>query len=308
MPAEWGALGHIVVKSSAAVALAAVGEVAAERSGVLNLGVEGMMLIGALAGAAAGLATGNPYLGLAAGALAGACLAGLHAVFAIALAADQTLSGLALAILGAGLANFLGRPLVGAVGLRLPVLPVPGLADLPFLGPVLFRHTLPVYLALLAGPLAAWALARTRAGLMVRAVGEDAAAAHAMGVPVAAVRAGCTLFGGLMAGLAGASLSLAYTPGWKENMSGGQGWIAIAMVIFAGWRPLRAALGALLFGALTALTFQFQAAGVELVPIWLLRMLPYLLTVAVLCLALGVAHTRRGGPPADLGRPFRPGD
>ena len=111
-----------------------------------------------------------------------------------------------------------------------------------------------------------------------------------------------------MAGLAGASLSLAYTPGWKENMSGGQGWIAIAMVIFAGWRPLRAALGALLFGALTALTFQFQAAGVELVPIWLLRMLPYLLTVAVLCLALGVAHTRRGGPPADLGRPFRPGD
>ncbi len=297
-------LGQIAVKSSAGVLFAALGEIVAERSGVLNLGVEGMMLMGALAGAATGMATGSLALAVLAGMAAGLLLSAVHAAFAVSLGANQTLSGLALAILGTGLASFLGRPILGEVGVRFKPWALPLLSDIPWLGQVLFRQTAPVYLGYLLVPLLGWLLFRSRLGLMVRAAGEDAVSADAMGVHVARIRWTCTLFGGAMAGLGGAYLSLAYTPGWKENMTGGQGWIAIAMVIFATWRPWRAAAGALLFGLLTALQFFFQATGVQVVPVVVLRMLPYILTIAVLCAVMRLGKGQ-GGAPAGLGLPFR---
>jgi len=303
-----GLLAQIAVKSATAVLLAAYGEIVAERSGVLNLGLEGLLLLGALAGFAAGAATGDPFLALGAAALAGAVAAGLHGFFAISLGANQVLSGLALSLLGAGLTGVLGRDLLGAPGLVLPSVPVPALSELPVVGPALFNQPVLTYLALVLAPLLWWALARTRLGLLVRASGENASAAYASGVSVPLVRHGCTCFGGALAGLGGAFLSLSYTPGWKEGMSAGQGWIAIAMVIFATWRPMRALCGGLLFGALTAAQFSFQTEGAELVPVWVLRAAPYLLTIGVLTLVQASGRLRRySGPPADLGRFFRPG-
>lgn len=299
-------LSQIAVKSSTAVLLAAYGEIITERSGVLNLGLEGMLLIGALAGFAAGAATGDAATALAAAALAGACAALIHAFFAVSLGADQVLSGLSLSLLGAGLTGVLGRDLLGAPGLVLGAVPVPGLAQIPVLGQAVFTQPLLTYLALLLAPLLWWALARTRAGLLVRACGENASAAYATGVPVGLVRYGCTCFGGALAGLGGAFLSLSYTPGWREGMSAGQGWIAIAMVLFATWRPLRALLGGLLFGALTAAQFSFQTESAQWLPVWVLRAAPYLLTIAVLVLVQSSARLRRySGPPANLGRFFR---
>lgn len=307
---EWESLAllaQIALKSSTAVLLAAYGEIVAERSGVLNLGLEGMLLLGALAGFAAGAATGSPAAALCAAALAGALAALVHGFFVISLGANQVLSGLALSLLGAGLTGVLGRGLIGAAGLVLPPVPLPGLADIPLLGPALFSQPLLTYLALVLAPLLWWGLARTRLGLMVRACGEDAQAAYASGLPVRLVRYGCVCFGGALAGLGGAFLSLSYTPGWKEGLSAGQGWIAIAMVVFATWRPLRALCGGLLFGALTAVQFSFQTEGAQLVPVWLLRAAPYLLTIVVLALVQSNARLRRNaGAPADLGRFFRP--
>jgi len=288
-----------------AVLLAALGEIVAERSGVLNLGVEGMMLLGALAGCAAGVATGNPWLAVAAGMGAAGLLSLLHAVFVVHGRANQVLSGLALTILGTGLSNFLGRPLIGQTGVRIKAWAVPGLSDIPALGEIFFNQNPLAYAAYALVPLVWLLLRHTRWGLCVRAVGEDAAAADAAGVNVARVRYLCVLAGGMLSGLAGSYLSLAYTPGWKEGISSGQGWIAIAMVIFATWSPARAFLGALLFGGLTALQFYFQATGLEWAPTWVLRMLPYLLTIGVLVLVTSLEGARRGvGAPADLGVPF----
>lgn len=295
----------IAVKSSAAVFFAALGEIFTQRSGVLNLGVEGMMLLGALAGVAAGSVTQNPVLATLGGMAAGGLLALLHAFFAITLRVNQTLPGLALTILGGGLASFLGRAYIGKPALRMKVWNVPYLSDIPVAGDVFFRQTPLVYAAYLLVPAAAWVLFRSRLGLRIRAVGEDAASADAAGVPVTAIRYGCTVFGGCMAGLGGAYLSLAYTPGWKENMTMGQGWIAIAMVIFATWHPVRAYAGALLFGGLAALQFFFQATGVEVVPIHILRMFPYLATILVLIAVMRLDRTRGSGAgPASLGIPF----
>lgn len=300
-------IAAIAVKSSIAVLFAAVGEVFAERSGVLNLGVEGMMLMGAMVGAGAGIAFGDPWIAVGCGMLAAAGLAAVHGLFTITLGADQTLSGLAVTILGTGLAGFLGRSLIGVRGVRFETLPLPGLSDLPVAGDILFRQNHLAYLAYLLVPILAWILFHTRTGLKIRAVGEDAAAADAMGVHVALVRWGCVLFGGLLAGLGGCYLSLAYTPGWKEGMTMGQGWIAIAMVIFSGWRPGRAALGALLFGGLAALQWHFEAGGEAFIPTWVLRMLPYLLTITVLVLVKRFSASGQGGAPAALGVPFSRG-
>ncbi len=298
-------LGQIAVKSSVAVALAALGELVAERSGVLNLGVEGMMLMGALAGFAAALTTGDPWLGLGAAALVGAALAGLHAFFAVALRANQVLAGLALTILGAGLSSFLGRSLAGQSGPRFRPLHLPWLSDIPVAGEIFFTQSAPAYLLYGLAPLLWYWLFRTGSGLRVRACGQGAASADAAGVNVARTRALCTVLGGALAGLGGAYLSLSYTPGWATGMTGGQGWIAVAMVVFAAWRPLGAVAGAMLFGLFQALQFWFQATGQELVPAWLLRMLPYLLTIAVLAVVQGSPSLRRrAGAPADLGRPF----
>lgn len=303
-------IGQIAVKSSAAVMLAATGEVLCERSGVINLGLEGMMLCGALAGFVVGYETKSALMACGAAMVAGGLLAGLHAALTIGLRAHQVLCGLALTLLGTGLATFLGRSYLGLRGVRLGALPVPHLQEIPVLGEVLFRQHALVYVALLVVAGGWWLLFRTKTGLRIRAVGEDATAADAAGLPVARLRTLCVVAGGMLAGLGGASLSLAYTPGWKEGMTGGQGWIAIAMVIFSGWRPLGAAAGALLFGGLTALQFHAQVSGslfgVPDISPSFLRMLPYLLTIAVLALA-GVlpGFSRRAGAPADLGRPFR---
>ncbi len=299
-------IGQIAVKSSIAVLLAALGEIVAERSGVLNLGVEGMMLCGALAAAAAGIATGSPAAAMAAGAAAGGALALVHAVFAVTLRVNQILSGLALTLLGMGLTGFLGRPLIGVrPGVRLAAVPVPGLSDIPLLGPVFFHQSVMAYLAYLLVPLTWYLLFRTGTGLKIRAAGENPAAADAAGVGVSTLRYACTAAGGLAAGLAGAYLSLAYTPGWKESMTGGQGWVAIAMVIFATWNPLRAVAGAFLFGGLTALQFYFQAVGMELVPAFVLRLLPYALTIAVLVVVQRGRDRASVAGPAALGLPFR---
>ncbi|MES9997123.1 ABC transporter permease [Desulfovibrio aminophilus] len=298
-------VAQIAVKSSAAVLLAALGEVLSERGGVLNLGLEGMMLAGALAGFAVGAATGDPLAAAGAAVLAGMVLASLHALFVVGCGADQVLSGLAVGLLGVGATGFLGRAWIGRQGLRLPSYDVPLLADIPALGDVFFRQPPLVYAAYVLLPLVCWILSRTRFGLAVRASGENAQAADAAGMPVRLTRTLCVLFGGCLAGLAGAYLSLCYTPGWKDGMSAGQGYIAIAMVVFAGWRPARVAVGALLFGGLSALQFYFQVAGLDAAPVWVLRVLPYVLTLAVLAASNRLERLRRlGNAPADLGRPF----
>jgi len=296
----------VSIQSSAAVLFATVGEVFTERGGILNLGVEGMMLMGALSGFAAAYLTQSLALGLLAAMAVSGLLALIHGVFAITLRANQVVCGLALAILGIGLSSFLGRPLIGKTAVRFSAWPVPILRDLPVLGMVLFDQVPLIYLGYILVPAAWWFLFHTRPGLNLRSVGENPAAADTAGIGVAATRYLWTVFGGMMAGLGGAYLSLAYTPGWKENMSSGQGWIAIAMVIFALWNPWRAALGTLLFGVVNALQFTLEARQISLLPSYLLRMLPYLFTILILVLTTRSKGARkRSGAPASLGTPFQ---
>lgn len=297
-------IAQISIKSSVAVLLATVGGIINERSGVLNLGIEGMMLVGALAGFAAGHLTQSPIIAVAAGALAGGALSLVHAFFTIGLRSNQVLSGLALTILGTGLANFLGRPLIGQPGVRIRQLPIPYLSDIPIVGDIFFNQSPFAYGAYLLVPLTWFVLFRTHTGLVLRAVGEDARSADAAGANVVLTRTLSVFTGGLFAGLAGTYLSLSYTPGWKETMTGGQGWIAIAMIIFSTWNPLLAFFGALLFGGLTALQFFFQATSMDLIPSYVLKMLPYLLTIGVLVLVSASSKHRKSGSPADLGKPF----
>jgi len=295
----------VTIRSSMAVLFATLGEVFTERSGVLNLGVEGMMLMGALSGFVAASASQSLCLGVLAGMGAGGALALIHGFFTITLRANQVVCGLALAILGIGLSSFLGRPVIGKVGVRFSPWPVPLLKEIPILGPVLFDHVPLVYLGYLLVPAAWFFLFHTRPGLSLRSVGENPAAADAAGIPIARLRYGWTACGGMMAGLGGAYLSLSYTPGWKENMTAGQGWIAIAMVIFSLWNPWRAVLGALLFGGVNALQFIFEARQITLIPSYILRMLPYLFTIATLVLITrSRAVRKRAGAPASLGLPF----
>ena len=296
----------ITLQSSIAVLFATIGEVFAERSGVLNLGVEGMMLMGALSGFAATFYTHSLWLGVLASIVVGGMLALIHGFFTVSLRVNQVVSGLALTILGIGLSSFLGRPIIGRVGERFVPYPLPLLQEIPLVGPVLFKQNLLIYLSYLLVPAAWYFLYYTRPGLNLRSTGENPAAADTAGIPVIRIRYLWTVFGGMLAGLGGAYLSLSYTPGWKENMTSGQGWIAIAMVIFALWDPLRAVVGALLFGVINALQFYFEARQFTLVPSYILRMLPYLFTIAVLALttrwkALG----KKRGAPAGLGLPFK---
>ncbi len=295
---------QIAIKSSIAVLFATVGEIVTERSGVLNLGVEGMMLVGALAGFAVGHYTGNPFLAVSAGCLTGGFLSLIHALFTIRLQANQVLSGLALTILGTGLANFLGRSLIGEKGIRIRPETIPYLGDIPVIGDIFFNQSPFAYGAYILVPLIWYILFKTKAGLILRAVGEDARSADAAGVHVALTRTIAIFVGGLFAGLAGSYLSLSYTPGWKETMTGGQGWIAIAMVIFCMWNPLLAFFGAFLFGGLTALQFFFQATSIDVIPEYILKMLPYLLTIGVLVLVSRSGKRGRSASPADLGIPF----
>jgi ABC-type uncharacterized transport system permease subunit len=264
-----------------------------------------MMLMGALSGFATTYATQSLWLGILAAMFVGALFALIHGFFSITLKVNQVVSGLALTLFGIGLSNFLGRPLIGKVSLKFDPFVLFPLNKIPYLGDLFFTHHALVYPAYVLVPLAYLHLYKTKYGLELRAVGENPAAADTVGIGVFRIRYLYTLLGGSLAGLGGAYLSLAYTPGWKEQMTGGQGWIAIALVIFATWDPLRATLGALLFGFINAFQFYCQAAGLSLIPGYVLRMLPYLFTIGVLVIITrwGAAK-KRVGAPAALGIPF----
>jgi ABC-type uncharacterized transport system permease subunit len=287
--------------------LAALGELVTERSGVLNLGVEGMMAVGALAAFAVALTTGSTVLGVLAGMAAGAAVSAIFAVLVLTLMANQVAAGLALAIFGVGLAAFVGKSWEAETLSAVPPLELPLLAELPLIGRALFAQQWLVYVSwLLLGALV-WFLGRSRGGLVLRAVGESPAAAHAIGQPVIAIRYAATLFGGAMAGLGGAFLSVFYTPMWAEGLVAGRGWIALALVVFATWRPLRVMVGAYLFGGTTVAQMFVQGSGVDLgLPSQFLTALPYLATIIVLVFISRNPNTIRLNAPVSLGRPFRP--
>lgn len=294
-----------VITAATPLVLAAIGELVVERSGVLNLGVEGMMIVGAVTGFAAANATGSPLVGVLAAALGGMVLSALFAFLILFLVANQYATGLALTLLGLGLSGMIGEAYVGTPGVRLGRIDIPVLSDIPFLGPVLFSQDILVYLsfALVAG--VSWFLFRSRAGLVLRAVGDNHASAHALGFSVRRVRFAAVLFGGACAGLGGGYLSLVYTPQWIEGMTAGRGWIALALVVFASWLPGRLAVGAYLFGAVMILQFHAQAAGIG-IPSQFLTMLPYLATVVVLVVISRDRTRIRLNTPATLGQPFVP--
>ena len=293
-----------VIVASTPLLLAATGELVVERAGVLNLGVEGMMLGGAIAGFAAAHLTGSTALGLGAAMLAGLALALLFAFVTLTLQANQTATGLALTIFGRGLSALVGAGFVGIAGPVLPKLEVPGLTTLPFVGPVLFGHDGMVYAALAILAAVAWTLRFTHAGLVLRAVGDSHDAAHALGYGVIPIRYAACLFGGVLAGLAGATMSLAITPSWAQDMTAGRGWVALALVTFSAWRPGWLLVGAWFFGALMYLSLYVQALGVP-VPSALLSALPYIGTIVVLVLISRDRRRIRLHRPAMLGRPFQ---
>jgi len=292
-----------VLLTSVPLIFAATGELVAERSGVLNLGVEGMMLMGAVSAFAATAILGNPYLGVLAGAVAGAMTAGVFSLFALGLATNQVATGLALTIFGTGLSGLVGAPFVGGTIEGLPNLAIPLLADLPIVGNLLFNHDLMAYLSIGFLGLVGWFLTRTRAGLVLRAVGNSHDSAHALGYPVLLVRFCAVSFGGMMAGLGGAYLPLVLTPHWSEGMTAGRGWIALALVVFASWIPSRILVGALLFGGITIMQLAGQARGWA-VPSQMLSMLPYIATIIVLVVIARNREFALANSPACLGRLF----
>ncbi|WP_207061664.1 ABC transporter permease [Motiliproteus sp. SC1-56] len=284
---------------------AALGELVVERSGVLNLGVEGMMLVGAVGAFAGAIVTGNTYIGVLIGGLCGTALALLHGFLTLSLLANQVATGLAVTLFGVGLSALIGADFVGTTVEPLPNLPVPLLSQLPLVGALLFDHNLLIYLSIALAAALAWFIYRTRGGLVLRAVGESPESAHALGYPVIGIRYLALLFGGLMAGLGGAYLSVVYTPMWSENMTAGRGWVALALVVFASWRPGRVLVGAYMFGAVTILQLHGQGLGLA-IPSQFLSMLPYLATVLVLVLISRDQIKLRENSPASLGKPFRP--
>ncbi|MCM5558269.1 ABC transporter permease [Pleomorphomonas sp. JP5] len=294
-----------IITAATPLLLAATGELVVEKSGVLNLGVEGMMVMGAVAGFAVTISTGSPLLGIVGGAVAGMLVSLIFAFVTLTLVANQVASGLALTLFGLGLSGLMGESFVGQPGLKLQSLDVPGLTDLPFVGKILFGQDILVYLSFAAVFGVSWFLNRTRAGLILRAVGDNHTSAHALGYSVVGVRYLAVAFGGAMAGLGGAYLSVAYTPLWVENMTAGRGWIALALVVFASWIPWRAAVGAYLFGAVTVLQFHAQAFGVGF-PSQFLAMLPYLATVVVLVAISGNRRATLFNTPSSLGKSFVP--
>lgn len=306
------------------VLLAGLGELVAERSGVLNLGVEGMMLMGAVAAFGTAFTTGSTPLAILAGAGAGACMALIFSVVSLSLLANQAATGLALTIFGIGASGLIGQGFVGEALTPLPKLAVPGLGDSTMLGRILLGHDAMVYAALAAVGAVAWMLTRTRIGLTLRAVGDNHDSAHALGISVIRVRYLATVFGGAMAGLGGAYLSLAYTPLWGENMTAGRGWIALALVVFATWRPGRLLAGAWLFAAIDIL--RFYAGSVDswictrasalcsgtatshfltALPSQFLSMAPYLATIIALVIISRNLALTKANTPACLGRSFR---
>jgi general nucleoside transport system permease protein len=288
------------------LALAALGLLVNEKAGVVNLGAEGMMLCAAIAGYATVVHTGSDWLGFAAGMLAGAVLAALFGVLVIWLNTNQYATGLALSLFGAGFSAFAGLPYVQAKLPERAQFAIPLLGDMPWVGPALFRQHPLVYGAMALVAALVWFLYRTRSGLVLRSVGESPESAHALGYPVRRIRFMAVVVGGALCGLAGAYISLVYTPLWVEGMVAGKGWIALALTTFATWRPLRVLLGAYLFGGVTMLQFHLQSVGVD-VPSQLLSMLPYVATIVVLALISRNPAWIRINMPASLGKPFHPG-
>jgi ABC-type uncharacterized transport system permease subunit len=293
-----------VITASTPLLIAALGELVVERAGVLNLGLEGMMAMGAVCGFACATLTGSTVLGIVSGVAAGIVLSALFALLTIGLAANQVASGLALTILGLGLSGLIGTGFVGSGRTALPPVHIPGLTDLPFVGRLVFGQDAFVYASLALAVGIGWFLTRSHTGLVLRAVGENHVSAHALGLPVVTIRLAAILFGGACAGLAGAYLSLVYTPFWSPGMTAGRGWIALALVIFSSWRPGRAFIGAYLFGGATVLQLHAQAASLG-IPTQILTALPYVATVLALIL-MSIGKQRLSTAPGSLGIPFMP--
>jgi len=279
--------------------LAAIGELVVERAGVLNLGVEGMMIIGAISGFAIAVETTSPMVGLVAAMISGAVLSLLFAFLTQFALANQVASGLALTLFGLGLSALMGQSYVGIKPPAMAKLDIPVLSDIPVLGPILFSHDPVLYIGLALTAAVYWFLKKSRGGLILRAVGESHDAAHALGYNVIRVRILAIMFGGACAGLGGAYISLIRVPQWTEGMTAGVGWIALALVVFASWKPWRVLLGAYLFGGINVLQLNLQAAGIA-IPVEYLAMSPYLITILVLV----IMSADKSGAPASLGRTF----
>ncbi len=287
------------------LAIATLGLLINERVGVVNLGAEGMMLIAAVCGFAVAFVTGNQWFGFLAGAAAGACAAALFGLLAVWLNTNQYATGLALTLFGGGLSAFIGIEFVGKKLAEQPKYDWPWLSDLPFLGTAFFKHHPMVYLAILVAIAMVYLLYKTRLGLVLRAVGESPESAHALGYRVRLIRLFALMAGGALCGVAGAYLSVVYAPLWVEGMTAGRGWIALALTVFATWRPLRALMGAYLFGGVTMLQLYLQGEGVQ-IPAQFMSMLPYLATIVVLVLISRNPTWIRTNMPASLGKPFYP--
>ena len=294
-----------IITAATPLLLAAIGELVVERSGTLNLGVEGMMVMGAVGGFLGMIVTGNPFVGALVGMLFGTALSLLFAVLTLTLATNQYATGLALTILGLGLSGLIGEPYVGRSAVRMPVLDIPGLSDIPIVGRLLFGQDIIFYISIALVVGVAWFLFRTKKGLTLRSIGDNPQSAHALGIKVIRYRYVAVLFGGACAGLAGAHLSLVYTPQWTENMSAGRGWIALALVVFASWRPGRVLAGAYLFGGVSIGQLHAQALGIG-IPSQFLSALPYLATVLVLVLISQNRRLTLINTPASLGKSFVP--
>ena len=291
------------IRAGTPLVFAALGELIVEKSGVLNLGIEGMMLVGAVFGFIGAVSTGSILIGAVVGMAAAMVMALIFGVLTLTLLSNQVATGLALTIFGVGLSAFVGQPYIGRPIEGLKPVAIPFLVDIPVLGPILFNHDPLIYLSFLLLAAVIWFLYFTRAGLVLRAVGEAHDAAHALGCSVVRIRYLAVLFGGALAGLGGAYLSLVYTPQWAENMSAGRGWIALALVVFASWRPARLFLGAWIFGGITIIGLHVQAAGLAVSP-HLLATLPYFATILVLVVISRDAVKLRLNAPASLGKPF----
>ena len=311
---------HAGLATGTILLFAAIGEVFSERAGILNLGVEGMMLLGAMAGFSTSLSTGNAWLGLVVAMIAGGILSLAHGLVTIHFQADQVVSGLSLTFLGTGLALVLGEGLTGQNPALIPQISIPLLSSIPFIGPVFFgNHSVLVYMGYIFAPLAAYYVYKTRPGMHLRAVGEKPSAADSLGISVYGVRYFYTFIGGMLAGLAGATISLSVSPGWYSSQTtSGQGWIAVGLVIFAQWNPLRAALGGYLFGMLRRFILDLQGPALLFGfanPLYVnsnygffLQMMPFVLTIIALVWGSRAATRKRLGAPAALGTPYIRGE
>jgi simple sugar transport system permease protein len=288
------------VRSGTPLLFAVLGTIFTERSGIMNLGLEGIMLVGAIGGFVASYTTSNLFFAVLLAMIAGAILGLVHAFFTVTLRINQIVSGLAITMLGTGISGLWGKDYIGVIANRFEPITIPVLGDIPFVGPILFQHDLLVYISFLLVPVMWFFIYKTRAGMTLRAVGEAPDAADAKGINVFKIRYLYTILGGSITAIGGAYLSLAYNSMWIENMTAGRGWIAIALVLFATWDPVKALIGAYLFGGITALGLRLQAVGAHISPDFL-KMLPYLLTIIVLFFTSTDSLKRKVGAPASLG-------